>query len=248
MLANPMRDAPSPAAHVSAAPSARPADIRHLVVLAHPDPGSFNHAIAQTYRSAVEACGQTVVMRDLYEIGFDPLLKAHERPGSPGFHLSADVEAELEEVRQAAVIVLIYPIWFGMPPAIIKGYVERVLGAEVPPRKAQESEKRAHVAGKDLLILSTSATTRAWLEENGQWLGLRQTFDVYLETIFNLAKVVHVHADAIVNKLLPVYASECLANVEEQARVTCARLLSIAHERQKRVLLHRDAARRSDRG
>jgi NAD(P)H dehydrogenase (quinone) len=228
MLANPTRGAPSSSADVSAAPSARPTDIRHLIVLGHPDPASFNHAVAQTYRSAVEACGQSVVMRDLYDIGFDPLLKAHERAGKPGFHLSADVEVELEEVRQAAVIVLIYPIWFGMPPAIIKGYVERVLGAEMPPRKARGSEQRAPVAGKDLLIFSTSATTRPWLEENGQWLGLRQTFDMYLQTIFNLAKVEHVHADAIVNELLPHYAGECLAIVEEQARVTCARLLSAA--------------------
>ena len=133
MLANPRRDARSPSTDVSVAHSARPADIRHPVVLGHSEPASFNHAITQTYRSAVEACGQMVVTRDLYEIDFDPLLKAHEQPGKPGFHLSNDVDVELEEVRQAAVIVLIYPIWFGMRPAIIKGYVERVLGADLPP-------------------------------------------------------------------------------------------------------------------
>jgi NAD(P)H dehydrogenase (quinone) len=212
-------------------------------VIGHPGPDSFNHAIAECYGAAVQACGQTAVVRDLYAMGFDPLLKAHERPGAAGFSLSEDVVAELDEVRRASVIVLVYPIWFGAPPAIIKGYIERVLGAGQASRPAPE---QAPLAGKELLILSTSATTRSWLEENGQWLGMRQAFDRYLETIFNLVKVDHLHLDAVVAPLLPSYAGECLANVEEQARTTCARLLSMAHERQKFALLDQHFARNAD--
>lgn len=86
MFANPMARPPSSFANVSAAPSARPTDIRHLVVIGPPGPASFVHAVAQTCRSAVEACGQSVVMRALYDVGFDPLLKAHERQESLPMH------------------------------------------------------------------------------------------------------------------------------------------------------------------
>ena len=51
-----------------------PTDRRHAVIVCHPDPSSFNHAIAHTYRDAVRATGQGVVLRDLYAIGFDPVL------------------------------------------------------------------------------------------------------------------------------------------------------------------------------
>ncbi len=86
MFANPASGAPSSFADVSAAPSAWPTDIRHLVVIDHPDPASFAHAVAQTCRSAVEAYSQSVVMRDLFDIGFDPHLKAHERQVSLPTH------------------------------------------------------------------------------------------------------------------------------------------------------------------
>lgn len=228
---------PTPAPSPPTIPDARPADIRHLVVIGHPGPASFNHSVANAYADTVISYGQTAIVRDLYATGFDPLLKPFERPGTPGFRLSPDVETELAEVRRAAVIVLVYPIWFGTPPAIIKGYVERVLGSGLPPRRCNGAEGEPELAGKDLVILSTSGTTRPWLEESGQWLGLRQAFDLYLQTVFHLASVEHIHADAIVAPLEPSYAAECLANVEQQARITCARLLSAAHSRRKCALL-----------
>lgn len=98
--------------------AADPDRIRHLVVVGHPASDSFNHAIARAYCEAVEDCGQIAILRDLYALVFDPLLKASERPGRPGFELSQDVRDELELVRACRVVTLVYPIWFGMPPAV----------------------------------------------------------------------------------------------------------------------------------
>ncbi|WP_454887510.1 NAD(P)H-dependent oxidoreductase [Sphingomonas oryzagri] len=60
---------------------------RHVVILAHPNPGSFNGLVADAYCDAVRTCGQEAIVRDLYALGFDPALKDHERPGRPGFAL-----------------------------------------------------------------------------------------------------------------------------------------------------------------
>jgi NAD(P)H dehydrogenase (quinone) len=46
---------------------------RHVVVLAHPDPQSFNATIANTCCRTVRECGQKALLRDLYAIGFDPV-------------------------------------------------------------------------------------------------------------------------------------------------------------------------------
>ena len=110
------------------------ARIKHSVIVAHPEAESFTMAVAQRYCAAVTAQGQEAVLRDLYRIGFDPVLKADERAPGAGFQPRPDVAVELDQLAGSAAFVLIYPIWFGTPPAIIKGYVERVLGAGMTPK------------------------------------------------------------------------------------------------------------------
>src|SRR5579871_4090132 len=92
---------------------------RHVVVLAHPGAASYSGLVADAYCDAVRACGQEAIVRDLYALGFDPVLKDHERPGTGDFHLSPEVEAELDAIRGSDVFVLVHPIWFGMPPAMM---------------------------------------------------------------------------------------------------------------------------------
>ena len=72
-----------------------PQDIRHVVILGHPAAQSFNASVAAAYCEAVEDCGQTAVLRDLYAIGFDPVLRDSERPGTADFAPAPDVAAEL---------------------------------------------------------------------------------------------------------------------------------------------------------
>ena len=121
-----------------------------------------------------------VIVRDLYAIDFDPVLKADERPDAPHWSPSGDVAVELEFLRQADILVLVYPIWYGLPPAILKGYVDRVLGANYSFHRFRDQAGQASLVGKPLLSFSTSGTPLAWLHERSQVLALREIFDVYL--------------------------------------------------------------------
>ena len=49
-----------------------------LVILGHPDPGSFNHALAAAVCDALARAGHRVVFDVLYAVGFDPRLPATE--------------------------------------------------------------------------------------------------------------------------------------------------------------------------
>lgn len=95
------------------------------VILGHPYPQSFNHALAATVRDTLQELGHTVRFHDLYEEGFDPLLPAEELV-SKG---STDplVRKHMEELKEASGLVIIHPNWWGQPPAILKGWVDRVL-------------------------------------------------------------------------------------------------------------------------
>ena len=194
----------------------------HVVVLGHPAPGSFNHAIADRYCSTVRACGQQVMLRDLYELGFDPRLYADHRPGRQTNTTSGDVGREMGLLLAADAIVLVYPIWFGMPPAMIKGYVDRVLGHALTPRDITKHVPDYVLSGRHFATFSTSATSLPWLDQQGQLESLKTTFDHYLLQIFGMIDAGHTHFAGIVEGLAKAEAEEILAAVETKARDTCA--------------------------
>jgi NAD(P)H dehydrogenase (quinone) len=197
---------------------------RHVVILSHPEPGSFNHSVAQAYCDAVRWAGQEVVLRDLYAIGFDPVLKAVEKPGPAHPHPFRDVADELEIIRRTDVFVLIYPIWFGSAPAMLKGYVDRVLGAGVVPRAVREGVPTSLLGNKQLLSFTTSATRGAWLAEQGQESALVTVFDRYLAQAFGMSGQKHVHFDHVTDELTPQFAGQHLQDVKDEAARMCAKL------------------------
>jgi NAD(P)H dehydrogenase (quinone) len=205
--------------------------IRHLVVLAHPRQGSFNHEIAKTYCEAVRECGQEPILRDLYANRFDPILETI--PEAPELAVLYD----LTEARRCDALVFVYPIWFGLPPAMFKGFVERVLGAGFMPDREHPRAEDRFLDGRHMLSFTTSASTNAWLGEAGQTNALREAFDHYLEKVFNLASTEHVHIDAVVEGLNANYAAEQLERVREAARTMCATLLSAAHRAETRAII-----------
>ncbi|WP_286772886.1 NAD(P)H-dependent oxidoreductase [Sphingomonas sp. 66-10] len=200
------------------------AAVRHLVVCASPAPGGFGHAVVETYVDIVRQAGQEAIVRDLYGIGFDPVLKIDERPDGPHWAPSPDVAAELEFVRQADILVLVYPIWYGLPPAILKGYVDRVLGANYSFHRFRAEAGQPPLVGKPLLSFSTSGTPLAWLHERSQVLALREIFDVYLWRGFGMKQSRHVMLDEVVTNLAPADAAEKLKLVRQTAAETCATL------------------------
>ncbi|WP_448663378.1 NAD(P)H-dependent oxidoreductase [Sphingomonas sp. CJ20] len=222
-------------------PTPTPEPLRHLVVLGHPSPNSFNRAIAETYCAATRDCGQIPMLRDLYAQGFDPRLQADERLAAEIEH-RPDVAAELELVHSADAIVLVYPIWFGMPPAMIKGYIDRVLGAGFRAEALKARRPHPLLAGKRLLILSSSATTRPWLEQKGQWLALRQAFDNYLVEAFQMHSSHHVHFDAVVEGMPESAVYEHLETARGAAFELSSQLLHERHAAQAQAAVARRRA------
>jgi NAD(P)H dehydrogenase (quinone) len=202
--------------------------LKHVVVLSHPEEDSFNAAVAARYCAEVEKHGQTAIMRDLYRMEFDPVLRAIEQPGSPAFLESPHTAYELEIIADAAVIVFVYPIWFGTPPAMLKGYVDRVLGSDFTFRAVQAHDAKSRLEGKHLLSITSSGASLVWLEEQGQWQSLIQVFDRYLARAFSLASTEHVHFSSIVDGLSERFFEQNMEDVRQTARKMCSKVLSEA--------------------
>lgn len=106
-------------------PGGEESGLQISVILAHPDPGSFNHAIAASAAQELARLGHEVLFHDLYGEGFDPVLPAGEIPKD--VLLPEAVRAHCHEIARSDGIVIIHPDWWGQPPAILKGWIDRVL-------------------------------------------------------------------------------------------------------------------------
>jgi putative NADPH-quinone reductase len=96
-----------------------------LLIIAHPNPRSFNHTLATRIQTRFLADGVEVMWGDLYQEGFDPVLPGEEvlRKGS----FDSKVLRYVQELRESSGLVILHPDWWGLPPAILKGWVDRVL-------------------------------------------------------------------------------------------------------------------------
>jgi NAD(P)H dehydrogenase (quinone) len=95
-----------------------------LVVTATPSSESFNFAIAQRAAGHIQKRGHEVIFHDLYRENFSPLLEAEEIPRDAV--LDPAVAAYCRELTEADGVVIVHPDWWGQPPAILKGWVDRV--------------------------------------------------------------------------------------------------------------------------
>ncbi len=103
--------------------------MRVVVVVAHPDPNSFNHAIASTAASALRESGHDVTVLDLYAEEFRTAMSHDERLAYHSERPILDPMAErhAEIVKRAEALIFVYPTWWSTMPAILKGWLERVM-------------------------------------------------------------------------------------------------------------------------
>ncbi|MGA2063461.1 MAG: NAD(P)H-dependent oxidoreductase [Thermoguttaceae bacterium] len=131
--------------------------MRILVILGHQRPGSFCHAIATAAVEQLRAGGHQVVFHDLYEERFDPILSETEIPkGAP---LGPVLRQHCREVSEAEGYVVVHPNWWGQPPAILKGWIDRVLRQGVAYEFAPEGVV-GKLAGRRAAVFTTSNTPR----------------------------------------------------------------------------------------
>ncbi len=95
------------------------------VILAHPDIKSFNYAIAQKVVKALHKCGHDIRFHDLYREDFPSIISASEI--KRGAVLPQIIKTHCDEIAEADGIVIVHPNWWGQPPAILKGWIDRVL-------------------------------------------------------------------------------------------------------------------------
>jgi putative NADPH-quinone reductase len=149
-----------------------------LVLLAHPDKGSFNHAIAHACVEQLKADGHEPVLQDLYAEGFDPLLGKDE--ATRGATIDEAIDRQSRELIEYDGVIVIHPNWWGMPPAILVGWVDRIVRAGIAYRFVEgdngEGVPVGRMKAKTAIVFNTSNT-----EEKRE----QEVFGDPLETIWD---------------------------------------------------------------
>ena len=130
------------------------------IILAHPNEGSFNHAIAHTAEQQLKKNGHEPIIHDLYREKFDPILAVEEIPADVS--LPEDIANHCREIAEAEGIIIIHPNWWGQPPAILKGWVDRVLrpgvGYEFLEGDSGEGVPNGLIKARMAMVFNTSNT------------------------------------------------------------------------------------------
>lgn len=130
------------------------------VILAHPNAASFNHAVATAAIDRLEANGHEVFFHDLHREKFDPVLACEEIPKDAP--LPDQISKHCGEIAKADGIIVVHPNWWGQPPAILKGWVDRVIrpgvAYEFLEGDSGEGVPNGLLRAKAALVFNTSNT------------------------------------------------------------------------------------------
>ena len=144
-------------------------------VLAHPEQQFFNAHLVRAGMAALTADGWTVSVSDLYAMGFDPCerpeyyvnrtaparfdVQAEQRHASETQTLSQVVTDEVALLDRADLLVLQYPMWWHLPPAMLKGWFDRIFAyGEV--YTSQKRFEKGRFVGKRAMLSVTLGTSR----------------------------------------------------------------------------------------
>lgn len=172
---------------------------KHAIIVAHPNPKSFNLSVARLYQESVEALGAETVLRDLYRLDFDPKLKDGEIPRPAGFAPGADVAAERALIGEANVFAFIYPLWFNTPPAVLLGYIQRVFGMGFGYGPQRGGGNAKLLLGRSMISFSSSGAPAEWLRTEGGWSALRNLFDDHVAEVCGMTVLDHRHYGRLLN-------------------------------------------------
>ncbi|PHG54887.1 NAD(P)H-dependent oxidoreductase [Bacillus toyonensis] len=139
--------------------------MKHVIVYAHPNTESFNHAILETVKSELEGKGHEVRVRDLYELNFNPVLGASDFISFSQGNTPEDIKEEQKHITWADL------------PAILKGYVDRVFSHGFAYAYGENGIEKL-LSSKKGLLLSTMGNSEEVYTAGGMFDAMKKTADV----------------------------------------------------------------------
>ncbi len=175
--------------------------MKALVIYGHPNPASLNAAIKDRVVETLRAGGHEVSVRDLYKEGFDPVLAAEDFQQMRQGKARADVAQEQAAIRAADLVVFVFPIWWFNLPAVLKGYVDRVLSYGFA-YAADPTTKQivGLLKDKKAVLINTTGGPEVHYEQGGMRAVLTKTVDEGIFAFCGMKVVLHQYLYGVVGR------------------------------------------------
>lgn len=151
--------------------------INHLVIYCNPNPKSLSAAYRDTVVELTELSRNAVNTRDLYNIGFRPVLEQADFDAVKHGQIPAEIKVEQDYIQWANLLTFIYPIWWTGMPALMKGYIDRVFTKGFAYRMDEQEHPQGLLKNKKVVILNNMGFPYTFYDKNGMLNSLKQTSD-----------------------------------------------------------------------
>jgi NAD(P)H dehydrogenase (quinone) len=170
--------------------------MKHLVVVAHPHAESLTMSLAHTYIAELAALGHQHTLYDLYGMGFDPILTSAEIVQTEPRSGPAEVVQAQQDLEDADVVTVIYPLWWLSMPAILKGYIDRVF-ARGFAYESRQGVVHGLLTGRRCVIVTLSGAPLPVLAGSGRWDAVKMLQDTHVFRAVGFELLEHLHFDHV---------------------------------------------------
>ncbi len=170
--------------------------MKHLVIYCHPSPKSFCHAIFHEVTESLRSKGHDVVERDLYALGFDPVLKGSDFDAFLSGKTPSDIKVEQDYVAWSQGITVIYPVWWTGLPAMLKGYFDRVLSLGFAYIFETQGPKPL-LGGRKVMVFCTQGQFKEAYDASGMTDAMQKTTDIGIFSFCGMDVVEHKFFGAV---------------------------------------------------
>lgn len=170
--------------------------MKNLIIYAHPSNDSFNGAIRNNIETVLTDRGHEVKTRNIYEMGFNPVLSEEDLGQFFQGNYPEDIRTEHDYISWADHLYFVYPTWWYAMPAILKGYIDRVFSAGFAFRYTKNGPEGL-LQGRKAVVFQTAADPEEWLAERNMTAAMTTTIDTGILKYCGLDVLEHTFFPAV---------------------------------------------------
>ncbi|MFW5647450.1 MAG: NAD(P)H-dependent oxidoreductase [Candidatus Alkaliphilus sp. MAG34] len=157
-----------------------------LVIFGHPDPNSFNGAILKTVENKLIDKKYQFIFKNLYQLNFNPVLTSDDLKKTKNSSVASDIAIEQNDIEWAKNIIFIYPIWWAGQPAMVKGWIDRVLTPGFAYAFQEDGTIKGLLSDKVVMVFTTTRSGEENMTESGMAAAIEKTV---MEGIFGFCGI-----------------------------------------------------------
>jgi NAD(P)H dehydrogenase (quinone) len=170
--------------------------MKYLIVYAHPNHKSFNHAILETISGELKKGKKEYKVRDLYKIGFNPVLSMKDLSAFEDGSVPQDIKKEQNYISKTDTLIFIFPVWWSAMPAMLKGYIDRVFSLKFAYDITEEGAAGL-LQGKKVFLVSTTGATKEEYEKMGAFKMMKMSMDMAIFQFSGMQVIGHKYFSSV---------------------------------------------------